>query len=211
MVARELVRFKYNYVYLYRSINGFKKGYQHRTNTVKDKKSDWVTGSHSILTTWRNHFSQLLNVHEVNDVRQVDIHTVEPPVSEPSAFEIEVAIEKLKRHKSPGTDQISAKLMKARGRTIHSEIHNLKNPTWNKEELLEQWQESITVSICKRNGKTDCSNYRGITNLSTTFKVLSNILLSRLTPYAEDIIEDHWNGFQCIYSAFFRKNGNIKK
>ena len=40
----------------------------------------------------RNYFSQLLNVHEVNDIRQAEIHTVEPLVSEPSAFEIELGI-----------------------------------------------------------------------------------------------------------------------
>jgi hypothetical protein len=38
-----------------------------------------------------------LNVHEVNDVRQTEIHTAEPPVPEPRAFEFEMAIEKLKR------------------------------------------------------------------------------------------------------------------
>jgi hypothetical protein len=34
-----------------------------------------------------------------------------------------MAIEKLKRHKSPGIDQIPAELIKAGGRKIHSEIH----------------------------------------------------------------------------------------
>jgi len=32
--------------------------------------------------------------------------------------------------------------------------------------------------------------------LSTLYKILSNILLSRLTPYAEEIIGDHQCGFQ---------------
>ena len=34
---------------LYKGINDFKKGYQHRTNIVKDKKDDLVAGSDSIL------------------------------------------------------------------------------------------------------------------------------------------------------------------
>ena len=46
---------------------------------------------------------------------------------EPSAFEVELAIEKLKRHKSPGIDQIPAELIKAGGRTIRYEIHKLIN------------------------------------------------------------------------------------
>jgi hypothetical protein len=51
----------------------------------------------------------------------------EPLVPEPSDSEVEIAIEKLKRHKSPGTDQIPAELIKAGGRTIRSEIHKLIN------------------------------------------------------------------------------------
>ena len=34
---------------LYRGINDFKKGYQPRTNIVKDDKGDLVANSHSIL------------------------------------------------------------------------------------------------------------------------------------------------------------------
>jgi len=48
---------------LYRGISDFKKGYQPRTNIVKDDKGDLVADSHSILARWRNCFSQLLNVH----------------------------------------------------------------------------------------------------------------------------------------------------
>jgi len=73
-------------------------------------KGDLVTDSHSILARWTNHFFQLFNV---SDVRQTEKHTAEPPVPEPGAFEVETAIEKPKRHKSPGTDQIPAELMKA--------------------------------------------------------------------------------------------------
>jgi len=61
--------------------------------------------------------------HGVNDVRQTEIQSARPLVPDPSALEVEMAIEKLKRHKSPGIDQIPAELIKARGRTIRSEIH----------------------------------------------------------------------------------------
>jgi len=59
---------------LYRGINDFKKGYQPRTKIVKDEKGDLVAYTHSIMARWRNYFSQLLNVHEVKDVRQAEIH-----------------------------------------------------------------------------------------------------------------------------------------
>jgi hypothetical protein len=62
-------------------------------------------------------------------------------VPEPSALEVELAIEKLKSHKSPGIDHIPAELIKAGGRTIRGAIHKLITAIWNKEELPEEWKE----------------------------------------------------------------------
>jgi len=167
---------------LYTDISDFKKGYQPRINIVKDEKGELVTNCHSISARWRNHFSQLFNVSGVSDVTQAEeIHTAEPLESKPSAFEVAVAIEKLKRHKSTGIDQFPAELIKAGGRTNRYEIHKLITAVWNKEELPEEWKESIIVPVYKKGDKTDCSNYRGISLLSNTYRILSNILLSRLT------------------------------
>ena len=55
----------------------FKKGYQHRTDIVKDGKGNLVADCNSILDRWRNHFSQLLNIHWVNDDNQTEVHTAE--------------------------------------------------------------------------------------------------------------------------------------
>jgi hypothetical protein len=51
--------------------------------------------------------------------------------------------------------------------------------------------QSLYVPVYKKGNKTECSNYRSVSLLPTTYKILSNILLSRLTPYAEGIIGDH--------------------
>jgi hypothetical protein len=105
-------------------------------------------------------------------------------VPEPSAFEVELANEKLKSHKSPGIDHIPAELIKAWVRTVHSGIHKLINSVWNKEELPEEWQEFIIVPVYKKGNKTDCSNYlyRGISLLPAMYKILSSILPSMLIP-----------------------------
>jgi hypothetical protein len=102
-----------------------------------------------------------------------------------------LVIEKLKSHRSPGIDQTLAELIKAKGRMICCEIHKLIISIWNKKELPEEWKESIIVLIYKNRDKTDCSNYRGIPLLPTTYKMLSKILLSRLTPSAEETVGDH--------------------
>jgi hypothetical protein len=60
---------------LYRGINEFKRGYQPRNNLMNDENDDLLADSHNILNRWKNYFSQLLNVHNVSDVRQIEIHT----------------------------------------------------------------------------------------------------------------------------------------
>ena len=102
---------------------------------------------------------------------------------------------KVKRRQLTGIDQIPTELIKAGGRTIRSDVCKLINSIWNKEELRVEWKELIIVTIFNKGDKTECSSYRGISLLSSTYTILSNILVSRLTPHAEEIIGDHQCGF----------------
>jgi hypothetical protein len=162
---------------------------------VKDKKGNLLADPHKILNIWKNYFCQLLNVHGMGGVRQTESHTAEPFVPEPRASEFEVAIGKLERYKSLCVDQIPAELIQAGGETLRSEIHKLIKLIWNEEELPHQWKESVVVPVHKKGDKTDCSNYRGVSLLSTSYKILSIILLTRLTPYADEVIGYHQCGF----------------
>jgi hypothetical protein len=82
-----------------------------------------------------------------------------------------------------------------------SVIHKLINSIWNKEELPDQWKESIIILIHRKGDKTNCNNYCGLSLLSTSYKMLSNILLSWLSPYIVDIIREHQSGFRCNKST----------
>jgi hypothetical protein len=96
---------------MYRGINEFKKGYQPRTNLVKDERGDLLADPHNILKRWKNYFCELLNVNWAGGVRQTEIHIAEPFGPEPSASDIEVAIGKLESYKSPCINQIPAELI----------------------------------------------------------------------------------------------------
>jgi hypothetical protein len=157
-------------------------------------------------------------VHNVGDVRQEEVvHTAEPLVPAPSRLEVETAIENLKRYECPGSDQIPVELVQIRSEILLSAIHKLVNSVCNKEELPDKWKESIIVPIYKRGDKTDCNNYRGISLLSTSYKIISNILLSRLSPYIDSVIGDYQCGIRsnrltadqifCIHKILKRKWG----
>jgi hypothetical protein len=80
---------------LYREVNEFKRGYKQRNNLVMDEKGGLLADYHIILNRWNSYFSQLLNVHNVSNVRQIEVHTAEPLVPGPSRPEVEIAIPKL--------------------------------------------------------------------------------------------------------------------
>ena len=144
-----------NIMDLNRGINDFKNGYQPRTNIVMDEKGDLITDSHDILARWRKYFSQLMNAEWVN-------LSAEPLVPEPNAFEFEMAVGNLKRHKSPGTNQVPVELFKAGGRTIGFDFHKLIISILNKVELPELLKDSKIVLFYKRVAKRYCSNHRGV-------------------------------------------------
>jgi hypothetical protein len=154
---------------------------------AKDERGDLVADPHKILNKWKNYFCQLLNVHGASGVRQNEMHTAEPFVPQPSESEVVVAIGKLKSYKSPGVDQIPADLIQAGGETLRSENHKNIKLIRIKQGLPHRWKESFVLPIQRNGDKTGCNNYRGISLLSASYKILSNFLLSRLNPYADEI------------------------
>jgi hypothetical protein len=70
-------------------------------------------------------------VQNVNYIRQIEVHTSEPLVPGPNRLEVEIAIAKLKKYKSPGSVQIPAELIQAGGEMLLSAIHELINSIWN--------------------------------------------------------------------------------
>ena len=82
-------------------------------------------------------FPSVIEFTRVNDVRQTEICTAEPLAPELSASEVDMAIEKLKSHKSLGINQIPAELVKTDGRKIRSETHKLIISLFNNINQLD--------------------------------------------------------------------------
>ena len=80
-------------------------------------------------------------------------------------------------------------MIKVGGRTFWFVVHKLIKYILNKEELHEQWKDLIVLPVYKKYYETECSNFCGMTLLPSAHKIVSDILLSRLTSYAE---EKYW-------------------
>jgi hypothetical protein len=74
---------------MYRGINEFRKGYKATTSLVKDENENLLSDYDSLLNRWKNCFILLLNVCRVNDVRRLEVYTIEPLIlPEVDSFEV---------------------------------------------------------------------------------------------------------------------------
>jgi hypothetical protein len=105
----------------------------------------------------------------------------EPLVPGPSHLEVEIAIAKLKKYKSPGSDQIQAELIQAGGEILLLSTDSFI-PYDIRMNCLISGRSLLLYQFTKSVTKTDCNNYHKISLLSTSYNILSNILLSRLSP-----------------------------
>jgi hypothetical protein len=95
-----------------------------------------------------------------------------------------------------GTDGRHPELIKYRGNTLLNRIYELVRPDWEEERILEEWQETIIVPIHKRGDRERCENYRGTALGNAAYRILSNIILEKITPYVEKFMGDYQNGFR---------------
>jgi hypothetical protein len=155
---------------------------------VKDENGDLLADSDNIFNRWKN-YSQLLNVR----IRQIEIHTAESLVHGLILLRLKLLLQNWKKCKLPGSDQISAESIQAGGETLLWFTNSLilfglrKNCLISGRSLL--FYQS-TKSVIKLTAIIMLSL------LSTSYKILSNIILSRLLSYIYEVTGDHQCGLR---------------
>ena len=108
----------------------------------------------------------------------------------------EMAVQKLKNYKAPGTDNIPVELFKYGGNELVKHLHTIIKDIWQKEKMPTEWNVSIIFPIQEKGDIMECLNDRGVSLLNTAYKILSNILVARISPTAENIIGNYQCGIQ---------------
>ena len=107
-----------------------------------------------------------------------------------STREIISIIKSLKTKNSSGYDEISTKLLKISASYIFSPLIYICNKSTSTGIFPEQLKYSIIKPLYKKGDKTDPSNYRPISMLTSFSKVLEKALYNRLSKYLKTIIYD---------------------
>jgi sorting nexin-29 len=180
----------------YKRIQDVTQEFKPGVNACRDANGKMLTEKEDILRRWKEYFESALTA-EPDDTDSMIFFTAENEDIEPSYEKVTHVIKCLKNHKAPGTDQILAELLKKGGETLWRRIHHLIKLIWVQLKMPEKWSMGIIQPIYKKRDKLECSNYRTITLLKVTYKVLLGILNNRLIVYAEEILGE----YQCRFCA----------
>ena len=116
---------------------------------------------------------------------------IETCLNKPIPFEeVEIAVASLKKGKSAGVDNIPAELVQAGGETMVDVLTEICNRIWRTGEWPTPWTQSLIITLPKKVNLQLCQNYRTISLISHSSKVMLKVILKRLKPQAEEIIAE---------------------
>ena len=77
---------------IYKGINSIQKGFQSRSQLMKDENGNIIAVESELIDRWEKFFSELLNVSSDPTEAESDIHTAEIDVEKPSFREVRDAL-----------------------------------------------------------------------------------------------------------------------
>ena len=124
------------------------------------------------------------------------MHADDDNLSQPiTEEEIEEAISQLRDRNAPGADGISAELLKLGGAETIRWLTSLFNSIWSSECIPSDRLNHIIIPLHKKDSRSECDNYRGIALLNIASKVFARVLLNRVKPRADTLLQENQYGF----------------
>ena len=182
---------------VYQLVKELTSSKQGRTTTVQDKAGKCLTEKQDILKRWTKYCSELYTHTTTGDPKVLD---VPPPINNDSypilREEVEAALKSLKEGKSAEVDNIPSELVQAGGETMIDMLLIICNKIWQTREWPTPWTQSLVITLLNKGDLQQCQNYHTISLISHPSKVMLRILLNRLKPQAEEIIEEKQADFR---------------
>ena len=170
---------------------------QGKSSTIQDKSGKCLTEEKEILSRGTEYCSELYNYESCGDNAVLDCS--QPPEEDLQPIlceEVEIAVASLKKGKSAGVDNIPAELVQAGGETMIDVLTEICNRIWRTGEWPTPWTQSLFITLPKKGNLQLCQNYRTISLISHSSKVMLKVILNRLKPHAEEIIAEEQAGFR---------------
>ena len=162
-----------------------KKKYEPRTSCIKDKVGQLLTEKKDVVKRWAEYCQELYSDNGQHDIQVIgELREISPPpvLEEDDDIlleEVEKAVKDLKNNKASGVDGIPAELTKAGGESLVAMFHELCQKIWRSTVIPAEWTKSLLILIPKKGDLKKCENYRTISLINHSSKILLSILLQR--------------------------------
>ena len=110
--------------------------------------------------------------------------------------EVEIAVASLIKGKSAGVDNIPAELVQAGGNTMIAVLTEFCNRIWRTGEWSTPWNQSLIITLPKKDNLQLCQNYRTLSLISHSSKFMLKVILNGLKPKAEETIAEEQAWFR---------------
>ena len=164
---------------------------------ILNKSGKCLTEEKEILSRWTEYCSELYNYENCGD--NIVLDCSKPPEEDLQPVlreEVEIAVATLKKGRSAGVDNIPAELVQAGGETMIDVLTEICNRIWRTGEWPTPWTQSLIITLPKKGNLQLCQNYRTISLISHSSKVVLKVILNTLKPQAEEIIAEEQAGFR---------------
>ena len=183
---------------LYNNIKKLSGKFSQPERPVRDKEGKIIPEIEQQKRRWAEHFEDLLDRPPPPNPVNIQPASNDLPIvcDVPTKEDISKAIKQLRNGKSAGPDTIPAEALKADERTTVELLHPLFQDIWQEEDIPPEWKEGYLIKLPKKGDLSSCSNYRGITLLSTPGKVFNRVLLNRMKDAVDPHLRDQQAGFR---------------
>lgn len=183
----------------YNTLKKLTKTEQSKTAVIEDSEGTLLTESSAVMDRWTEYCQKLYN-HPI----QPDYSLLEEdprPRKEPSPLpvlkeEVEEAIRSLPSGKAPGADNIPAELLKYGGEELVNTLTALCQKIWATKQWPAIWTKSLIIPLPKKGNLRQCQNYRTISLICHTSKIMLRVILNRLKKEAEEHLAEEQAGFR---------------
>ena len=183
---------------LYKITKVLSGSYSSCNRPVKDSSGNIIPGEKEKVKRWKEHFETVLNRPDPDHAPDIaaadeplDINT-DPPTLE----EVKTAIKAMKSGKAGGLDGITADMLKAEEVETPVILQSILENIWNDMEIPKEWTTGLIIKLPKKGDLSNCNNWRGITLLSLTSKIMSRIIHRRLSNALDETLRTEQAGFR---------------
>ena len=153
-----------------------------------------LTETEDIKKRWQNYTKELYN----KDLHDQDNHNGVITHLEPDILDCEVkwALGSITANKASGGDGIPVELFQILKDDVVKVLHSIYQQIWKTQQWPQDWKMSVFIPIPQKGNAKECSNYRTISLISHTSKVMLEILQARLQKYVNHELPDVQAGFR---------------